>query len=207
MSCGAQRPRAGQPLSWEPHPTVQNEYWAQHNRQNLNGIIPCRTPTYYYSPNAPESYGNRVQQPWQFGNSAGQERWRNADNYYAFPQWGANYLRNEAAVGAYVLTKGACVTESGCVDGITANSCPPYQPFFSATKCSDLRKRKDINLVGLQQEGPQEKVLGQDQFIELRKMSNVGLPHDPAYGPWDSLKETWDDLMSNWKYQRPAFNQ
>lgn len=206
MSCGLQRPRAGQPLSWEPNPTVQNEYWAQRNRQNLKGIVPCRTKSYYYSPNSSDAFGYKVQQPWQFGNNQGHEFWRDPNQYFAFGNYGANYLISQPAVGAYAVTRGACVTESGCYDNVP--SCATIgSPFFSGETCSSLRQRKDINLVGLKQDVPQEKVLGEDQYIQLRKISNTGMAHDPSYGPWDNLKETWNDLMDNWRYERPAYNQ
>lgn len=186
MSCGLQRPISGHKKSWEANPVLANNYWAHRNRTDGFNILPCRWPNYYYSPNAPTSYSYRWTQPYNLGQDVPNDFWKDPSHYYRFPQYGANLLFNEPAVGSYVLTRGACITGSGCYDNTTSNSCL-YHPFVAGATCKEVGRMQDLL---------------------KRDLSQGTEPRGPEdYAPWAGLNATWHDLMNDWRYERPAYNQ
>jgi hypothetical protein len=157
-----------------------------HNELRNAATTPCRWPNYYYSPNAPTAYSYHLTQPWQFGQDPPLNAWQDPNLYYRFPMYGANYIYNKPAVGSYVLTRGACITGSGCFDNTTSNSCL-YHPFVAGATCKQVGQMRDL----------------------LDRDLSKGLePRGPeSYEPWNTLGQTWDTLMNNWRYDRPAYNQ
>lgn len=185
MSCAAAAPVAGALKSWEPSRSG-NSYWAQHNRQNVEGVLRCATPNYYHSPNAPTSYSYNLTHPYNMGFHGAPRTpfYEKEDHYYRFPQWGANYIYSRP----YFFTepKGACISGSGCFDNTTASACL-YHPFIPGSTCKAVSQMGDL-------------------FKRDLSMTTQPAPSS-TYGPWDNLQETWNDLMASWRYQRPAYNQ
>lgn len=183
--------------SWEPSRTAPNNYWQNHDRFASTCQSPsCWPLLYQYKATDPNAYSYHFTQPFpQNALKATNEFWNDPLHRQRYPNVGtvqpgiaSNLLYNEPAVGAYALTRGACVTKSGCFDETTSNSCL-YQPFYAGVKCDVAMKlHKDKNLRSLA-DGP-------------------GAPiNQQPYKPWENQNELYDTLLDNWKYNRPGYNE
>lgn len=191
-------PVKGSVHSWEPSRSAPNNYWQNHDRLASTCDSPACYP-YFVSPGAgqPDAYSYHQTLPHTL--AAPNKYWENPEHYQRYPGIGsvqkgiagANYIYNSPS-GAYSLNRGSCIisvgNETSCFDETTANSCIGGHPFFSGLKCSDALKLYHGQKARSLAQGP-------------------GAPDLPAYKPWDTQNELYDNLLDSWKYNRPGYNE
>lgn len=153
-----------------------SDAWQTRQRTTLDWQKPCERPSYYYTDAAPQGWSYYLPH-----KDSTQQR----DQYYRFPMYGANYIYNRPGT-FYSEPKGACVSNDQCIENVTSSSCL-YKPFYAGASC------KQVAEMGFPTSNDRTFAMSSE-------------PQRSEFAPWANLKESYDTLLENWRYNRPGYN-
>ena len=161
---------------WEPRGGAQSSTWPTREQSSLNWQKPCQRPSYYYTEAAPKAWSYYLPH---------KDPLQQENAYYRYPFRGSNQIYRQLG-NFYSEPKGACVTKYGCIDGSTSSGCL-YMPFYAGAKCAQVAE------------------MGQPT-TGVRDFSMTTQPTPSEFKPWQQMQDTYDDLLENWRYNRPGYN-